>query len=278
MEETQRFPLLFWQETDQFKSLYETEVGRLREATKKWAAAGGSWTYSGSIRCTENGTFDFWLNSNASHRMREPLKVETAILYSKKHGVTGWWTVQDLENLLLGEGDLFERAMWDNGFRRHKKKPEEWARRNKTDEWTNHRRVDHVYRPVALESDEGKRLESLITIPNAAFKYSTTMSFVVGTNGMIHGELNMNPMGGTTTESMPAWMADYNVRGHINNEQRGFTIEARNIQLGDEKYIHVITTGGTGVSECLWPTIIQREHVKNIAHYLVTGEEIALVA
>lgn len=276
MEHTKRFPLLFWQETDQFNELFIKEKDRLQTANKNWFAAGGDCTYSGTLQCSENGTFEFWLNDNGRQRVRESLNAEQAVLYAIKHGTTGWWPIGALEELILGKGDLFERAMWEGGFRRHKKKPSEWARRNKNDKWIS-KREETIYHSIANNSEEGKHLQNIITIPNATFHYGSTMSFVVGTNGMIHGHLNVNPFGGTTCESMPAWMAGFNVRGHIYNKQDGFLIIARNIMIGEEKYIHITTSGTAGVSECVWPTIIDRNHVKNIAEHLKTGEELTLV-
>ncbi len=271
MDTTKRFPLVFWQETDQFKELFAKEVARLQTANKNWFASGGKCTYSGTLQCSENGTFEFWLNDNASWALRESLNAKEAVSYAIKHGTTGWWPILALEELILGKGDLFEKAMWEGGFRRHKNKPDQWARKNKNDKWTS-KSEKTTYELIVKESDEAIRLLSIITIPNAKFEYGSTMSFVVGTNGMIHGQLNVNPFGGTTAESMPAWMSGFNVRGHINREQDGFIIEAKNIQIGEEKYIHVITKGNASVSECLWPTIIGRSDVKNIAEYVKTGK------
>ena len=87
---------------------------------------------------------------------------------------------------------------------------------------------------------------------------------------MIHIYLSTNPFGGTTAESMPAWAALLRVRGHLTKQQDGFQIDAENIKIGKEKFIHLTCIDtDSSVREYLWPTEIPRDSLFELAESIV---------
>ena len=99
-----------------------------------------------------------------------------------------------------------------------------------------------------------------------------TIDIKVQPSGMIFAYLRVNPFGGSSAESMPAWLAQFRVRGHIAKAQNGYTIEAENIKISGEEFIHIKTNGNSRTKECLWPTSVCREDFITLAEIFAEGK------
>jgi hypothetical protein len=67
--------------------------------------------------------------------------------------------------------------------------------------------------------------------PNAETRLGKSYSFSVGRTGLIFVELDADPFVGSSANTIWQLGAQLAQRAHINKEQKGFVIDARNIQL-----------------------------------------------
>ncbi|MBI4993704.1 hypothetical protein HZC33_01970 [Candidatus Wolfebacteria bacterium] len=254
MSEERVFPLVIYQNTEEYKKLFEEANSKFRNILFKVKAEGFKCTFIGDLRLNKNGQFEFWLNSNMPYIRR--CSIDEAIKYAKKHGYFGWWSNYHFELFSLGYGPIVAYAMERLGFRKHKKDSSRWARARKEEKNQAACLKDEaIY--LSLSEKEAERLKNLIIFPNNNVGLDKTFSLIVGEGGMIYIALDVNPFGGLSAETMGSWGSLFTRRGHLAKQQDGFSIEAFNIKLDEEKmiYIRCVRLDGS-IFECVWPTKI----------------------
>lgn len=269
MAERKEFPLVIWEGTEDFKQEYEQARGRFQDISKRLYGRGFRCTFLGDLRMDSDGYPEVWLNDNmplcADRYCKNP---DDATQYALRHGDCGWWNLDELEQFTNGEGPVFERAMWDLGYRKHKKDPTKWARKRKDDERPQFNEQKQIEEITGEELD---RLNQLWAFPNESAGMSKTYDIQVGKRGLIYVALWANPFVGTTAETM--WMLGEQIRnrGHIAKQQEGFYIDARNVRLGEQEGIHIKTVKpDTSYSECVWPVQTPTEKIYGLADDLVS--------
>jgi len=290
MVEENRFPLIVWETTEGFKKEYEEAKQRYHELSKRLFGRGFNCTYIGNLRMDGDGYPEVWLNDNHDI-FRSNWSLDAAVKEALEHGNSGWWNLDEIEQFIGGKGFIFETAMWDIGFRRHKKDPTKWARRNSKDrcdpeEYGNpgHQRWDIKYKKEyeTISGEELNRLNKLFVLPNGNNGLGGTYDISVGKRGLIYVCLQANPFVGTTAETL--WMlgAQERNQGHINKEQNGFYIEARNILTRGDiegiikegvpvKGVHIkAVKPDKSYAECVWPAQIPSQKIYDLASDLVS--------
>lgn len=272
MPEERKFPLIVWEHTDEFKKEYEEASKRFESIRERLFSRGFGCTFLGDLRMDGDGYPEVWLNDN--HNIyRNKWSLEEAMQEALKHGDTGWWNLDELEQFIDCKGFIFEEAMYELGFRRHKTKPEKWARKEKNDQNPHTRRWDIKYKIEHYETspDELERLNKLWVIPNQSAGLNRTYSIEVGKRGMIYVFLEVNPFSATRCEDLGRFGEMLRNRGHIARNQNGFYIDAKNVKLGEEEgiYLKAIRQNQNYV-ECIWPTQTPNQKIYDLADDLVS--------
>lgn len=280
----EQFPLVIWQKTDEFKKEYEQAKDRFSTVAKRLGDSGFRATYLGDLQFSDDGYPIVWLNSSrtsttgySSRDYRMPPTAEEAIRAAKLAGDTGWWTIDALEQLLDGKGPVFERAMFDMGYRRSKTNSNVWAKFSSTKEYKETRAAkiqevneaeDALWTP--MENEEFKRLNRLWALPNEWVGLNKTYGFKVGQRGFIHVHLQYNPFMASSAEQLPILGEYQRQRGHFAKQQDGFQIEAHNVRLGKERGIQIkANKPDQTYVECVWPTQLPLEKLRDLASDLV---------
>ena len=279
MSKERKFALIVWEQTEEFKREIQEAEKRFVNIRKKLFARGFECTYLGSLRMNKDCEPEIWLNDNRNI-YKDNWTLEEAIAEALEHGDTGWWTLDELEQFVEGKGPIFEEAMWNLGFRRHKKNPNKWARRNPRDRYNpneygdpHSRRWEQKHKIEYLEPTKGEleRLNQLLVLPNEDAGLNKTYWIQVNKRGLIYVELQVNPFSAKRTEDLGWFDEMLRNRGHIAKQQNGFYIEARNITLGKEKgvYIKAIRPDNSFI-ECVWPHQIPQPKIYDLADDLVS--------
>lgn len=110
-----------------------------------------------------------------------------------------------------------------------------------------------------------EKLKNRWVMRNKPPKLGRGYSLKVDKKGLIFVSFDANPFFGAA-EQIGRFAEELRDRGHLNREQNGFVIEARNIRIGKEYAIHVkaIKVDGS-VVECLLPTAIASGELYNLA-------------
>ena len=283
MSDEERFSLIFWQETEEYKKEYGEAKERLSELRREWKDKYGSDSYMGSLRFDSNGIPEFWINDYGGfhtgrfYGQRRNWSAEEALRNSLKYGDSGWWYLDDLKDLIEGGGWLLEEAMFDCGFRRNKRDPEKWARVRKDDEGPYKARWKMKFEKEHRELT-GEELESLkdnIISDNQSEGYGKTISMQVGDRGMIYAKLLVNPFGGTTASTMPAFLKQMiYANGLIAKQQNEFQIEAENVRIGEKQHIYLKAAKPDNTYEkAVWPTLTPTPNFYKLGNDLVSRVE-----
>jgi hypothetical protein len=283
MSDEDRFSLIFWQETEQYKKEYGEAKEGLSELRREWRDKYGGDSYTGSLRFDSNGIPEFWINdfggfhTGRFYGQRRNWSAKEALANSLKYGDSGWWYLYDLKDLIEGKGQLLEEAMFDCGFRRNKRDPEKWARVGKDDEdpyktrWKMKFEKEHR----ELTGEELENLKDNIVSDNKSEGYGKTIDMQVGDRGMIYAKLRVNPFGGTRAETMPAFLAKITYsNGLIAKQQNGFQIEAENVRIGEDEHIYVKAVRPDNTYEqAVWPKVTPTLGFYKVADDLVSRVE-----
>jgi hypothetical protein len=251
-----QFPLVIWQKTDEFKQEYEQASKRFKAISEKLYRSGFKATYLGDLQFNTDGNPIVWLNpcrrsatGYSSRNYLMPPTAEEAIRTAKITGDVGWWTLEDLEQLLEGRGPIFDMAMFDMGYRRNKTNATLWAKFGSTKEYeqAGKERTQAFVKAeeslwIPMQGADFERLNKLWLMPNKWNGLDRTYSLKVGKRGFIHIQLDYNPFAGSSAETLHVLGERHAQRGHIAKQQERFQIEAQNIKLGKEKGIHVKAT------------------------------------
>lgn len=254
--------LLIWEGSDDFKERLETARERYREIYNKLEKTDFRCTFMGDLRFDLNAEPEIWLNDNqplcAERYCKTPDDAKSMAL---RHGICGWWRLDDLDRFVDGEGPLFEEAMWDLEYRRAKRDPTQWARKRKNDGVEDPIKVyweeRHRKQFMELANGDEKRLNQLWVMRNESAGISKTYDIQVGKTGMIYVALWANPFEGSTTETL--WMLGEQIRnrGHIAKQQDGFYMDAKNVRLGEQEGIYIrATRPDESYVESVWPSQI----------------------
>jgi hypothetical protein len=279
MQEERKFSLIVWEQTEECKKEFEEAKKRLEHLSKEWKEKYVGDSYIGRVQFDASGYPEFWINDFGSfhtgrfYGQKKNWSPQEALQSALRWGDDGWWHLDDLEKLINGEGPLLEEAMFDCGFRRHKKDPNQWARVKKNDEdpykkrWEE--RFGKEYKEISKE--ELERLTQLRVLPNESAGLDRTYSLMVGKRGMIYASLMVNPFGATRTEDLPRFAELLSNRGHIAKNQNGFQIDASNVKLQEQEgiYIKAIKPSQSYI-ECVWPTTIPQPKIYDLADDLAS--------
>lgn len=278
MEEEKKFPLIVWEQTEEFKNECLGTQKKLDELHKRWIDRYGGGSYVGSLRFDADCEPEFWINDLGSfatgrfYGENRKWSSEEALKSALRYGDSGYWGLKDLEELIDGEGILLENAMFDCGFRKHKKHPEKWVRKKKEDQDPCHRRWEakHKIECSQISAEDTKRMGEFV-LPNKFAGLNNTYSIEANNKGMVYVELLGNPFSGSTAETLQHLETVMNDRGHIARNQNGFSIEAKNIIAGKEKGVHIkATRPDDAYIECIWPTQTPKEDIYYLANSLVS--------
>ncbi len=266
MAERREFPLVVWEGTEEFKQEYEQARQRFRDISENLYGRGFKCTALGNLRMDSEGYPEVWLNDNKP--CYGSCKTEDAIKSALMYGDTGWWTLDELEQFAEGTGPIFERAMWDLGYKRNKRDPTKWAQKRKDDGRPQFNRQKQI---EEIAGEELERLNQLWAFPNESAGVGKTYNIQVGKRGMIYVALKVNPFAGTTTETL--WMLGDQIRnrGHIAKQQEGFYIDAKNVRLSEQEGIYIkAVKPDASYAECIWPVQTPTEKIYDLAEDLVS--------
>lgn len=269
MEEKKEFPLVIWENTEDFNREYEQAKSRFSGIRDRLYAKGFKCTYLGDLRMDGDGVPEVWLNDNrpllADRYCNNP---DDAKKYALIHGDCGWWSLDELEQFANEGGPIFERAMWDLGYRRAKKDPTKWARKIKEEKFSSPNAQSQIEKIVGEESS---RLSQLQVFQNEWGGMGETYNIRVGKNGLIYVALYANPFVGTTAETLWQLSEQVRNRGHIAKQQGGFYIDARNVLLEEKKGVHIkAVKPDANYTECVWPVQIPTRKIYDLAEDLVS--------
>ncbi len=204
---------------------------------------------------------------------------EEAVQYALRHGAGCRYGLDELNQFTRGGGLIFEQAMFELGYRRHKKDKNRWvrfkseserqeARKTVLEEWQRAR--DAL--TTLVQGEELEKLSGLMVSPNGRFEYDKTYSLRAGERGMIFVSLNFNPMYSGPAEGLDSYYGPrVGNKAHIYGQQHGFRIDARNVRLGKQNSIHIkAVRQDLTYAECVWPTLVRSEKLFDLADDLVS--------
>lgn len=258
------FPLVLWENTEEYKKEKENASQRLEELKNKIHAG----PYVGSLRFDENCVPEIWMNDLRLGCARGCANSSLAQEYALRYGNSGWWSLDELEQFTKGKGPIFEDAMWELGYRRHKSDPTKWAKKSSKDE----RDIPIPQKQIrTVLNDEYNRLNKLWSFKNESAGMGETYCLDAGKSGLIYIELWVNPFAGNTAETIGILGEQMRQRAHIAKKQEGFEICAENVKLGKEKGIYINAVNESGSKkEVIWPTRIPNTKLVKLAADLVS--------
>ena len=195
-----------------------------------------------------------------------------ALEHALKHGRSGYWTHDNLEQLIEGRGPILELAMWDGGFRPHKRISGRWVIR--TPKYEEDLRKERGKEESSIESEElTKLLDTPWAFPNKLGGIDHTYKIQVDNMGQIYIYLFSDPPFAYSIrgQQLDKFAEVLSNRGHINKKQNGFYIHAKNVKLGEEKGVHIkAVKPDETYTECIWPHLTPNENIYNLADDLVS--------
>ena len=268
-----KFPLTLWEQTDEYK----TELATAQERFKQLATQlrnKNKQSPSLDVTFADNCIPAVWINGHQPLSNR--WNADEAFNSAKRHGTFGYFRVDDLEDFLEDEGFVVEEAMDSLGFRRHRKDPSRWAKKQKQDkiETPYHRKWGILFGKEyeTPDREERTRLTELLTVKNVNTQLGKTFSISVGRSGLIFVALDANPFAGHSAQTLGELSAQLAQKAHISKNQEGFDIQARNIKLCHRpetgcnyNAVHIVATrSDKTIGEVVWPAIVSLETLLNI--------------
>jgi hypothetical protein len=253
------FPLKLWEQTPEYYQQKEEAEARFKELNQKTRDRHISGHFE-DVKFTVNGIPTVWRNSSPPYWIR-PNSAEYALKLAKEYGATNYFTAEEIEEYIDGEGVMVEMAMDNLGYRKHKRDETKWARKVKKDgDEPTPLRKGHWQKLHGIEYDtpkapERRRLIGLRVSSNTPTKLGETYSSRVGTNGMIYSRLEYNPFG-----SLSQLAYERVQNAHIAPDQDKYKIRAKNIKLNtNNDYdspdgIHILALNEEKLLvEAVWP-------------------------
>ncbi len=272
MSNEQKLALIVWEHTREFQTLLKDVAKRVEKLEDLWAEKynRGSWISCSDPRVNDDGEFIFHLVDKGFQIWADRLSIEEALEAALRYGDGGWWTLAEFEQFINGPGGpILEAAIWGYGFRPHKTKPGQWARKGKEDE-------RKIFWGQALEwpdtpEKEWNRLKPFWVLPNEWAGADKTYGIRVNKQGRIYVCLVVNPFGAARTEDLGELSERLRNRGHLAIKQDGFYLQAKNIQFGGEKGIHILAIKpDESCVECVWPQRTPQPNIYPLAANLVS--------
>ena len=271
MPQERKFPLIVWEHTEDYKKEAKEAEKRLENITGRLYKRGFTCGALCTVKIDENGFYEAWLNSSKDI-YRSKWSLDEATAHAIERGSTNWWTLDELEQFVEGKGPVFEEAMWDLGFRRHKISPEKWARITKEEKGKGsplHNKLwqqKHGKIYAVIPQDEMLRLQGLLSPVNGQderFFYD-----------MKAGKRNMilvRPSPETNGETLNIQGEVFAYGAHISAHQEGFDILATNIKLNGSDGIHIqaVKMDKSYFTECVWPSQIPVPKLYDLADDLI---------
>lgn len=299
MSEERKFPLIFWEETEEFKKLLIEAEEEKEKLVKRWRQEWDGNSYVSPIwesKMAEDGKLAFWINDYGPYNTGRWDKIirkwppEEAIKNALRYGCSGLWTVTDLEQLITaGKGPLLVEAMKNCGFRPHKYIHNRWVRITKKElkkerlmkqkeqiknqnEWKRKYEEEERRKWPPVFGKELTRLKQLWIFLNEDDGLNRTFSIQVNDNNLIFIYLKIHPFSLLgKAEGLIRLDEMLRDKGHIARKQNSFFIEPKNITLENEKcvYIKAIIDNNSYV-ECVWPHLITRKKIYDLAKDLIS--------
>ncbi len=269
-EGSYHFPLKLWEQTEDYarKKKEAEERFKVLDDQAHTLHVGG---HGDEVTFTKNLVPAVWRNCSPRYWIH-PRSAARALEMAREYGATDFFSAEELEEYHKGEGVVIEMAMGSLGYRRSKRNSKKWALETKKDgaDLTPLRK-DHVQKlygisSVTPSSRERERLMDLRAHPNDRMVLNETYSLSVGSDGIIPGMVylskDVNPFASSNSE-MYRLAIDSRQKAHINKEQDGFTIAARNLRLGRDSGdlrpdgVHIIAhQEGNLLMETVWPVVV----------------------
>lgn len=266
-----KFPLILWEQTDEYQAEMAASQERFEQLATKLSDKHKQ-VPSPDVTFTDNCIPVVWMNGHQPLSNR--WNAEEALDSAKRHGTFGYFRVDDLEDFLKGEGFVVEEAMDSLGFRRHRKDPSKWAKKQKRDqvEPPYHRKWDILFGKEyeTPDREERSRLTRLLVAENVNTQLGKTFSISVGRSGLMFIALDANPFAGHSAETLWQLGAQLAQRAHINRNQEGFDIQAKNVKLLHPKLechdaVHILAIRPDRTpEEVVWPATVNLNTLLNI--------------
>ena len=265
MSKARKFPLIIWQETKEFQQEYEQVKKRFGTIAERLSSIGFKCTFLGNLSMNIDGNPQVWLNDNKP--CYRYYKIEDVIKTALRHGDSGWWTLDELEQFIDLKGPIFESAMWDLGYKKNKIDSIKWVQHRKNDQRPQFNRQNQI---EEITRKELERLNELWVLKNKdSESYGIDKYLGVGARGLIYTSLR-NPLTVNCIEySCPLKTIFSYDEGHIAKQQAGFYIDAKNVLLSGQKGIHVkAVKPDKNYVECIWPVQIPKKELFYLAENL----------
>lgn len=291
MSQERNFPFLLWEDTEQFRQEAEIAQQRLENATKQLKKR----SFKGLLtapRFDVKGYPSIWL-SGCPDIPHHGLPLEKAKKLAWEWGSTGWWGLDESEGYVHDKNIIFETAMYDFGFRKHKSIKGQWASKGKRDTSPYQSYLDSKYPVPSVRFIKGEELEELFSI------YDVCLGAI---NQLEKGNKRSNGFCGKSygiyvdhksrvvfdywdrlvSDVYPQTffpsrnMGDLGLITRINPEQDNFFLEAEEIVLkkGMDPLIHLkaLPRGSdVCVVEAIWPRRLSVSTLDTLARSFVKG-------
>ncbi len=269
MTTTNRFPLILWDETEEYKTEYQAACERFKTLYQKLLDRGFRCTFLGDLKYDQNGDVQVWLNSNPS-LYRSDWTAQIAQEKALIHGDTGWWSLDELADFVDGHGLMFECAMWDFGWRRNKLDQTKWTKLSAKEKdktcpakiTAREEKNKHLFLMMIGRIPQWRKL---MVLPNSSAGMNRTYNIRVTTKGMIFIYLWYNSFTASSTEQMGILSVMANKRALIAANQNDFVVKAFNAKLDEQDVIYIkFMRNDKCILEFIWPSQISACHINQL--------------
>ena len=265
------FPLTLWEETEKYKSLSRISGAKRKKLLREWREKFDFVPYVGPVepRMSLECKPIVWVNSTGPYPYppRQKWTVNEALKYAMKYGATGWYTLDDIELLLAGEGPMLKIAMQGFGYRPHKGNTAQWAKIRPNESVRTAVQEDDQWPPVTGKANI-TRLKKRFLIGE---EIGTDLwKIQANKQGMIY--FCLEPRTALQHENLGYFPFMGSVRAHVDSLQEGYRVVARNIMLEGVKGVHVrALRPDLSFFDCVWPHLTTWESLTKLAESLRSG-------
>ncbi len=255
------FPLKFWQQTPDYDVQYNAAQQRFMDLNEQLDQKDMMGVDVDLLGFTVNGVPEAFKGSDSPwDEVGSYGNPKAALETAQFYGARGSYSAEDLEDFINGKGVVVVEEMQRLGFKRPSPESGRWVKLKKGERYVDPEvaaQRDRLYGTDVHEvtGKEADRLRGLIAVDNTATKPGDTYSVEVGRQGLIYvsKDWEMFP------RQPGVWISQFYMHGHINREQDGFNLAARNIvipgsQSKDLSFVHVTAqTPDQRQQDFVWP-------------------------
>lgn len=271
------FPLILWEETKEAQSELEKAEKRLRSLEKRLTSIGFCYQFLGELRFDRHGRSEVWLydRRRSTFDYETPKTVDEALEIARKFGDTGWWNLDDIEQLIEGKGHIIDAAMWDMGYKKSKKDSSKWIKIKSGERKENPLAKIYLEKhglDTLVQSKSGPKNLTQVSLTPQNIERNLTFtqySIMVGDRGMVCVRLYVDPKKYKNPEERICTDINLRNQGIISPQQKGFIIEACNLdELVEEGiYLKAIKPNGKFRS-AIWPPVADEKTIYKLASSL----------